>query len=125
MNIFQQYNRRENIELSAVPENILQKDLERVVIGILRHIGVHNLSLYEIVACHRLMGYASKGSASVGLFKRNFKFSIALLPRTLDIPNNKFNKIILQRVKILSPFDNMPQHQNEQEPTSRSNIYDV
>ena len=54
LNIFQQYNRRENIELSGVPENILQKDLERFVISILRRIGVHNLSSYEIVACHRL-----------------------------------------------------------------------
>ena len=51
----QQYNRRENIEISGVPSHIEHRDLERYVIHrILRRIGVNELEAYEIVGCHRL-----------------------------------------------------------------------
>ena len=56
LNIFQQYNRRESIEISGVPENIPQSELERKMIDVLRRSGVHNLCHYEIAACHRLQG---------------------------------------------------------------------
>ena len=51
----QQYNRRENIEISGVPSNIEHRDLERFIIHrVLRRIGVNELESYEIVGCHRL-----------------------------------------------------------------------
>ena len=53
---FQQYNRRESIEISGIPDNVIQYDLEKAVIDILIRIGVWNLTSYEIVACHRLRG---------------------------------------------------------------------
>ena len=51
---FQQYNRRESIEISGLPEDIPQNELERICIGILRRVGVLGLESYEIAACHRL-----------------------------------------------------------------------
>lgn len=50
----QQYNRRESVEISGVPENIPQDRLEEYVIYMLRKIGLVDLSHYEIAACHRL-----------------------------------------------------------------------
>ena len=49
-----QYNRRESIEITGLPDSILQKDLENVCINLLRRIGVNNLESFEISACHRL-----------------------------------------------------------------------
>ena len=54
MNLLQQYNRCENIEISNIPDTIENHELEYVVIGILRRIGVDNLESWEIAACHRL-----------------------------------------------------------------------
>ena len=54
MNIFQQYNRRESVELSGVPADIPQHELENFIIETLRRIGVNNLSSYDVAACHRL-----------------------------------------------------------------------
>ena len=50
---FQQYNRRESIEISGLPENIPQSELENTMINIFRRIGV-TLDSYQIAACHRL-----------------------------------------------------------------------
>ena len=54
MNVFQQYNRRESVELSGVPADIPQHKLEYFIIETLRRIGVNNLSSYDVAACHRL-----------------------------------------------------------------------
>ena len=51
---FQQYNRRESVEISGIPDNIEQNKLETTIINILRRVGVWNLESYEIAACHRL-----------------------------------------------------------------------
>ena len=51
---FQQYNRRQNVEISGLPESIPNAELENVIISILRRIGVYQLEAHEIVACHRL-----------------------------------------------------------------------
>ena len=51
---FQQYSRRENIEIIGIPDTVKQHELEKTVISMLRRIGVENLSSYEIAGCHRL-----------------------------------------------------------------------
>ena len=51
---FQQYSRRQNIEIAGIPESVPHHDLEEIVINILRRIGVQDLQSYEIVGCHRL-----------------------------------------------------------------------
>lgn len=48
-----QYNRRENIEIAGIPNNILNYHLERYVIDTLREIGVTGLTSFVIDACHR------------------------------------------------------------------------
>ena len=49
-----QYNRRENIVISGIPADVADRDIEKYSVEMLRHFGVHGLSSYEIVACHRL-----------------------------------------------------------------------
>ena len=52
-NLFNQYSRRENIEINNISKSIGQKDLEKYVIAILHSIGV-TIELYDIVAAHRI-----------------------------------------------------------------------
>lgn len=49
-----QYNRRESVEISGIPESIPQENLEEKMVEILRRVGVWGLNHYEIAACHRL-----------------------------------------------------------------------
>ena len=64
MNGISQYTRRENIEISGIPANIIQKDLEKTVIDLLKSIGVE-VSSYNIAACHRLRKLKNQKTASV------------------------------------------------------------
>ena len=48
-----QYNRRENIELLNIPESMLQKDFEPLVVKILNNLDI-NVQSYDIVTIHRL-----------------------------------------------------------------------
>ena len=50
----EQYSRRESLIISGIPDNIPQSELEPLVLGILRSIGVLNISSYHVCACHRL-----------------------------------------------------------------------
>ena len=54
LNRLNQYGRRENIELSGIPNNIPQERLEEVVIDILCYIGLEDLESYDIAECHRI-----------------------------------------------------------------------
>ena len=61
---FDQYGRRQNIEIAGIPNTIPQEDLEKKIIEILRDIGV-NVNSYDIVTCHRLKGYGTRRNTSV------------------------------------------------------------
>ena len=57
---FTQYSRRENIEISDIPESIPQKDLEYHVIMVLQELGLEIYS-YDLVGVHRIgKRYANK-----------------------------------------------------------------
>ena len=57
---FTQYSRRENIEISNIPESIPQKDLEYHVIMVLKELGLEIYS-YDLVGVHRIgKQYANK-----------------------------------------------------------------
>ena len=49
-----QYGRRENIEITGIPNKISQYNLEAEVIKILKKIGLQHLSHYHIAGCHRV-----------------------------------------------------------------------
>ena len=49
-----QYGRRENVEISGIPENIPDIELEKTVIEILHKMGLERIQSYGIVGCHRL-----------------------------------------------------------------------
>ena len=65
LNQYQQYGRRESLEISGIPEDIPQNELELRIINLLQRIGCHNLSSYEIVACHRLKKDPKSGLSKV------------------------------------------------------------
>ena len=50
----EQYSRRESIVISGIPDSIPQRELEPVVLNILKGIGLDRMSSFEISACHRL-----------------------------------------------------------------------
>ena len=61
-----QYNRRENLIIDGIPDNIPQKNLETVCLDIIRELGfVGSLGSYEIVGCHRLKKKASDATTPV------------------------------------------------------------
>ena len=51
----EQYTRHENLIISNIPSSIKQNDLEIKVLDILHTIGLHQISSYNITACHRLV----------------------------------------------------------------------
>ena len=53
LDLLNQYGRRENIELTGIPINVPQDNLENVVIDILNFIGLQ-IDSYDIVGCHRI-----------------------------------------------------------------------
>ena len=57
----EQYSRRESLVITGIPDTVNQRDLEGVVVNILRTIGV-NIQSYDISACHRL--FKKKGDIS-------------------------------------------------------------
>ena len=51
---FNQYNRRENIEIANIPETVRHHQLEEYCIYLLNSINPLNIQSYDIVALHRL-----------------------------------------------------------------------
>ena len=52
-NILEQYGRRNNLEITRIPDSVPQKDLENKVVDILNTIGV-NVSNDDFEDCHRI-----------------------------------------------------------------------
>ena len=56
--LYQQYGRRESIEIVGIPENVIQNDLEKEVINVYKEAGVlvhgNELTHGDISACHRI-----------------------------------------------------------------------
>ena len=59
-----QYGRRENIEILGIPSRVNDRQLETEVLKILRKIGLHHLSSFQIVGCHRIGPIDKKGCRS-------------------------------------------------------------
>ena len=49
-----QYNRRENLVIDGIPDNVPQAQLEKVCLDIVHSIGFGQVSSYEVIGCHRL-----------------------------------------------------------------------
>ena len=49
-----QYNRRQNLVIDGIPDNVPVKDLEDVCLNIIHQIGFLPVGNYEVVGCHRL-----------------------------------------------------------------------
>ena len=84
-----QYGRKENIILSGIPDNIGHNQLEKVVIKLLRDIGVKDLEAQDITACHRLK------------FKTNGETSKRVIIRFI---NRKFAESCMQNKKSLNRY---------------------
>ena len=57
-----QYNRRQNLIIDGIPEDIPQHQLEQVCLDIIHEIGFLPVGSYEVVGCHRLR--KNKGDTS-------------------------------------------------------------
>ena len=87
------YSRRENIELMNVDEKILQEDLEKYVLTLLKTIGV-NVDSYKIVGVHRL-GKKRRGmNRNVIVRFLNRKDAINTLKKKKDLMNTRNYKHI-------------------------------
>ena len=49
-----QYNRRENLIIDGIPDNVPQWKLERTCLEIVHKLGFRDVGVYEVVGCHRL-----------------------------------------------------------------------
>ena len=58
---FMQYNRRENVEISGIPQTIPDNEIEGYVITMLSNIGVM-VTHYDIAGCHRLYNRKSQST---------------------------------------------------------------
>ena len=78
--LYLQYNRRNSVEITGIPEDVEQKDLECQVIKIYdeAEVGVHgrSLNLFDIEACHRIgkknvviVRFVNRKFAREGLYK--------------------------------------------------------
>lgn len=65
LNNLDQYGRRENIEISGIPNKVPDNILEEEVLKILKKIGLVNISSYDIVGCHRLRSRDRWGTRNV------------------------------------------------------------
>ena len=82
-----QYSRRENIEISGLPENIPQEILETVCINLPRKIGVGCLQSWEITVCHRLKKVEGQATRNVIIRFLNRKRVIQCLQNRKYIKN--------------------------------------
>ena len=89
-NLLEQYGRRNNLEITGIPDNVSHSDLENKVVGILNSIDVKVTSA-DIEACHRM-----------GKSKNNSKKTI------VRFVNRKFSKQALYNRKRLATVDKSP-----------------
>ena len=61
--ITNQYNRRQNLIIDGIPDDVPQHLLEQVCLDIVHEIGFLPVGSYEVVGCHRLKKKASDASA--------------------------------------------------------------
>ena len=88
----EQYNRRENIEISGISEDVPQRELENLVLGIFHRIGIIGVQSYDIAACHRLKRRAP-----------NERMRRVIVRFT----NRKWANLSLARRRILNNFDDL------------------
>ena len=74
-----QYGRRENVEISDIPESVSDRNLEYNIIKILQKIGLKNINHYHIVACHRLSKRDKNGNRNTIIRFLNRKDAISCL----------------------------------------------
>ena len=82
-----QYSRRNNIEISGIPDSVPNNLLEGKVIEILNYLNI-NLKFWDIEACHRLSNnFNSKFPARVIVRFVNRKYTVTALSRKKSLNN--------------------------------------
>ena len=89
----EQYVNRESLIISGIPDNIPHKLLETKVLHILHQIGLHEVTHYDITACHRL----KKRNNSIYPSRTIVRFTSRRIPE-FCIQNRK--KLIQLKAKI-------------------------
>ena len=91
LNKADQYQRRENIEIAGIPDNILQEELEVTVLNILKSIDVKTDS-YHIVACHRLFNKNKNKPANTIVRFTNRKIVHEIFTKKKELCNTKYKE---------------------------------
>ena len=96
-NMLEQYGRRNNLEITGIPDSVSQKDLENKVVNILSAIGV-NVSKDDFEDCHRLGKSRNNSKKTIARFTNRKVVKDALYKRknlknidkaTLEMQNAK------------------------------------
>ena len=80
-NALQQYGRRNNIEITGIPDNAPDQNLEEKVVDILNEINV-DVSPEDIVACHRVGVTKNDSKKIIACFINRKHAKKALISRT-------------------------------------------
>ena len=98
-----QYSRRENLEITNLPENVSQSQLEPTIIKILRSMKI-NICSYDIVAVHRI-GRRNQFSRNtiIRFINRKNVFKIFRRRRQFENVANKFGYAKVGIIENLSP----------------------
>ena len=84
-----QYNRRENLIIDGIPDNIPQQNLEVVCVDIIRKLGfTGRLGSYEIIGCHRLKKKATDPTTPVIIRFFNRKITEFCMKNRRKLRNN-------------------------------------
>ena len=91
---FTQYSRRENIEISNIPESIPQRDLEYHVIMVLQELGLEIYS-YDLVGVHRIGKYYANKNRNVIVRFINRKNAYLALERNNILRQSIYNNYFI------------------------------
>ncbi len=94
LNDLNAYNRRQNIEIRNIPENVHDKDLEAHVIDILASLQIY-VSAYDIVGVHRLGKFVRGKNRSVIIRFVNRKNAYAALNYQKHLKFTKYKKLFV------------------------------
>ena len=114
-----QYGRRENIEISGIPSNVTDRQLETEVLRILKQIGLKHLEHFHIVACHRIGSTDLKGNRNTIVRFINRKDAIQCLKLRRNLHLCKYlgysNLFIMENLcpAYKSIFDDLTELKNE------------
>ena len=86
-----QYNRRQNLVITGIPDYVPQDKLENLCLDIIHNVGFWQVGAYEVVGCHRLKKKANDATTPTIIRFVNRKIPEFCLKNRWRLNNMKFN----------------------------------